>query len=95
MVILITIYVLTLLLLQQFPFYTLRMSRYTRVALFLNLCYRTTSLLHVACDGTDRNRYSILSTSPKRSNISLPPHYSKFQPYGSELEKSLLCSYEL
>jgi len=28
------------------------------------ILYHTTSLLHVTCDNTDRNRYSILSTSP-------------------------------
>jgi len=59
------------------------------------MLYRTTSLLYVACDDIDRNRYSVLSTSPYRSNISLPSHHSKFQTYGSELERSLLCSYEV
>jgi len=52
------------------------------------MLYRNTSLLYVACDETDRNRYSVLSTSPYRPNISLPSHHSKFQTFGSELERS-------
>jgi hypothetical protein len=47
---------------------------------------RITSLLHVACEDIDRNKYSILSTYTWNYNISLPPHYSKFQTRGSELE---------
>ena len=59
------------------------------------MLYRTTGLLYETCDDTGQNRYSILSTSPYRSNISFPPHYSEFQTYGSELERSLSCFYEV
>jgi hypothetical protein len=52
---------------------------------------RTTSLLHVACNDTDRNRYSILPTYTQNYNISIPPHYSKFQIINSELENSRSC----
>ena len=44
------------------------------------MLYRTTSLLYAACDDTDRNRYSVLSTSPYRSNIFLHHTTLNFRP---------------
>jgi hypothetical protein len=54
----------------------------------------TSSFTHVACDDTDNNRYSTLSTS-YNYNISHTPHYCKFQTFISRSEQSQSCFLEV